>query len=381
MAGKKVSKSLRRMMRAMVIEGSMNTPKTVVKVIKKKKAKKNKVGYNGAMARTPNNAPVAVGLKNRQSSRATGVFKPIPMYTCDLLDVVQLGTQAMTVIYSTPLAPQNLPFRSRAKVMSGLYAKYRPLRVNIRIDSAVPTSSGGQYAAFFDPNPSHDWQASSAVSSLTSMPVKQVGSAWECLTLNIPRSELEHDFELYTYESENEKLVTQFGQIVIINMAVSNTTPPGSASVTVWLEVDWEFYEPNVAPPLPSSNIFVPAGTWTVLAGVDPRITVPTPLSSPFQQFTAYQLFPELPATFLTEATQYIALYNTGNLYGFPTEVAALQYARNGTGSGLQAGSAPSQALSATVAVPIDSADFRSKGSFIRYPMPHHVAGGLKSSE
>jgi len=350
MAGKK-SKSVRRALAALSLVTGIGMPQGPVRTAPKAKKRKNKtrkVGY--VSSRQPGMAPVAAGLKNRQSRR-TGVFASVPMFTSDLLDTVQLGTNALTVVYTLALAPQVLPRGSRAHTMALLYAKYRPKRVTIRIDSAVPTSSGGQYAAFFDPNPSTDWQASNAVGALTSMPVKEVRAAWECCTLNIPQAELEHDTELFTFDSAVENLVTRFGQIVILNMAVANTTPPGSATLTVWLDVDWEFYEPNVQPYNPTNVYNIAAGNWSVASGGP----ITTPAQTPtLANLTAYRVYPDLPATLLTAATQYLAISSDGVLFAFDTEEDALTYSVDGGSVGkLQPGTAPSQNLPASVAIPI----------------------------
>jgi hypothetical protein len=357
MAGKRAAKRMRRELAALALMTGTNLGQGPVGMSKKKRnrrrnrknASRASGGFNN-QPRQSNTAPVAVGLKNRQSRR-TGVFAPVGMFTSDLLDTVQLGTTALSVVYSLSVAPQVLPRGSRAEVMSRLYAKYRPKKVTFRIDSAVPTSSGGQYAAFFDPNPSTDWQQASAVGALTSMPVKQVCAAWECATLNIPKAELERDTELYTYDSSVENLVTRFGQIVIITMAVPNTTPPGSATITVWMDVDWEFYEPNVQPYNPSNVFSIAAGNWSIASGgpVTTPAQTPTLINS-----TAFRVYPELPATLGTEATQYLAISGDGVLFAFDTEEHALTYSIDGGSVGkIMPGSAPSQNLPASVAIPI----------------------------
>ena len=131
---------------------------------------------NNSLAREMANmrlgAPVASSLVGRRGpGNRVGALAPVNFFTSDLLETVQLGTLAKTVVYNNLLSPQDLPDGSRGKRMSRLFAKYRPLAVTIRIESAISTAAGGQYAAFFDPNPKNDWLSVDAVSALTSMPV------------------------------------------------------------------------------------------------------------------------------------------------------------------------------------------------------------------
>jgi hypothetical protein len=382
MAGKKARANLRRAIAALTLENTLgpvnlqNLTSNMASMNKKRNQRKRK-NKNGRVkrsvaanmsARMPRNAPVAMGLKGRRSGRV-GIFAPVPQTTSDLLDVVVLGSQALKIAYQVPLGPQNLPDNSRAKVMASLYAKYRPCSVEIRIESAVPTSSGGQYAAFFDPNPTHVWTNGAAIGALTSMPVKQIGAAWECLTLKVPPAELEYDFELFTAQSDNEKLVTNFGQLVLLTMAPPSTTGSGTAQVTVWLDVVWEFYEPNTAPPNPGNYVNIAAGTWTVIAGGNISVTpdrVPN-----FTNNTAYTIYPALPVTFLSAETSFLALSSDGVLFAFDTEANAQRYALEGGSVGkLTPGTTPSQALPASVCIPIENDISRrlTKNSYKAFP-------------
>jgi hypothetical protein len=238
--------------------------------------------------------------------------------------------------------------------MSRLFAKYRCLNATIRIESAISTAAGGQYAAFFDPNPTNNWVQGDAVGALTSMPVQDTAASWECLRLDIPAAELERETELYTATRGVENLVTRFGQFVLLSMAVPNVTPVGTAEVTIWLDATWEFYEPNANTPDQVPPVELEAGNWAIstTTGV---ITFPAyrAQSAHFAARTAYRLHPELPSSFVTggEPTPYVAFYTDGFLYAFADAETALSFAASGTGTKLLGGGTPSQNLPATVAV------------------------------
>jgi len=238
--------------------------------------------------------------------------------------------------------------------MSQLFAKYRILSATIRIESAIPTSSGGQYAAFFDPNPSNNWVTQNAVGALTSMPVQDTAAAWECLKLVIPPAELERGFELYTQDATPESLVTRFGQFVLLCMAVPNTTPPGSAEVTVWLDAVWEFYEPNATNVANAATIPYNAGNWAVTSA---GVVQPNGGVGGLQPSTAYRLFPGLPATLFTaeRASEFMGVNANSTVvpYAFVTEGDALAWASGSSTPIPSVGTGTPQALPAMVAVPI----------------------------
>jgi len=314
--------------------------KKPVNALKRKRAKQTKF-------RT---APVAMGLSGRKFT-PSGVFLPTQLYTNDLLDTVLFGTVSQAVIFNTRLAPQELPPNSRGKLMARMFAKYRPKSVLIRIESAVPTSSGGQYAAFFDPNPSNNWLSGNAVGALTSMPVQDVGAAWECLRLSIPPQELERDTELYTQDATSENLITRFGQLVILNIATPNTTPPGTAELSVWMEVEWEFYEPNATAVTNTATVAYAAGPWNVLAAgdVQPNGGVGGLIAN-----QAYRLFPELPGSLFVDGLpiEYVSTFNNNTPFAARTEQDAINHATTGAIIIIPGKNVP-VALPAEVAVPI----------------------------
>jgi len=250
--------------------------------------------------------------------------------------------------------------------MARLFAKYRIVAATIRVESAIPTSSGGQYSAFFDPNPSNNWVFADAVGALTSMPVQDTAAAWECLKLVIPPSELERNFELYTQEKTPEALVTRFGQFVLMNMAVPNVTPPGSAEVTVWLDATWEFYEPNVTSSKDANAYVFPAGTWSIAAGG----LIQTPSSTPNLIPGVYRLIPSLPATF-TAAIAPITIMAVGSDFRkflFIDETEAFQYYNTGGGTKLGPGTVPSAGLLEKVAIYVPVPAMAVTYPYKRYP-------------
>jgi len=238
-------------------------------------------------------------------------------------------------------------------MMARLYAKYRCLKATIRVESAVPTSAGGQYAVFYDPNPANNWQEQNAVEALTSMPVQDVAAAWECLKLVIPPAQLQRSVELYTEDLTSETLVTRVGQVVLLNLANSVTTPPGGATVTVWLDATWEFYEPNASSELSLASVVFDAGAWHVSGN---QLTVPTH-TPPTTTKTVYELFPELPSSMFSQAVpcRWMAKYAEPALLGFETRAAAVLYAQTGSyGDALTASATPSSTQPKTVGVVTD---------------------------
>jgi hypothetical protein len=317
-------------------------------------------------------APTAVGLIGRRVKRS-GVFKPTILETSDLFDVVGLGTNTNAVVYNQTLSPQDLPPASRGKLMARLFAKYRCLSAVIRIESAVPTSAGGQYAAFFDPNPQNNWIAGNAVGALTSMPVQDVAAAWECLRLPIPKAELERETELWTQEDTSERLVTRFGQVVIMNLANSNTTPAGTASVSVWLDATWEFYEPNATAADEPANVFINPGQWA--CGTAGIMAYPSAATGAFQLKSAYRLYPSIPSTMFDSILDapYIA-FNVAPLRGycFREEAQAVHHAIYGGDAGVMLPSAtPTFALGAVAALEIELPPA------IRVPLPYKAVDNI----
>jgi len=302
------------------------TPKQNKKTNRRRVRTSQKMSMVGKPSRQ--GAPVASSLQGRRMKQS-GIFAPVRMPTWDLMETVELGTVNRTVVYNQLLAPQELPAGTRGKIMSRLFAKYRCLKATIRVESAVPTSSGGQYGVFFDPNPANDWTTNdgSAVAALTSMPVQGIAAAWECMELPIPPSQLNRDAELYTEDATSERLVTRLGQIVLINLATPTVVPAGSAEVTVWFDAEWEFYEPNASSEDNSVTTFV-AGTWSI--GTTKAISYPT--STPTTQYyTVYRLFPALPATMFDGSgdVEYVAYHESNNMLGFRSLEDAIGYAKD----------------------------------------------------
>jgi hypothetical protein len=299
-------------------------------------------------------APVASGLTRR--SPRSGVFMPSRLYTSDLMDTVALGVAARTIVYQTSLSPQDLPIGSRGRRMATLFAKYRCLSMEIRIESAISTSAGGQYAAFFDPNPANVWEGTAALGSLTSMPVQDVAASWQCLRLNIPAAELERATELYTQAETTERLVTRVGQLVLLTLAAPTTTPAGAGEVTVWVDATWEFYEPNAsAGEIALSPSHIPAGSWTIASTKIITHPVEVPLLG---RNTVWQAYPSIPGTFVSSGAvvEWLATDNGPTLYAFPDEAAAHVCAEtNATALALGPGIDATQAFPAMVLVPVRS--------------------------
>jgi hypothetical protein len=273
-------------------------------------------------------APVATSLPIH--TMRNGLFKPERVVTSDLLETIELGTFDRNVVYNTTLSPQSLPGETRARYYTKLYAKYRPKNVTIRILSAIPTVAGGQYGAFFDPNPDNNWLLRNASTAITSMPCNVIASAWESSKLCIPPSQLERNTVLYTEDQSNETLVTQFGQLVIVCLAVANTTPAGSGKLTIWVDAEWEFYEPNISAALDATPNIVPAGNWDV-DGSTKAITHPNSVPG-INQHTVYRMIPALPDVMFTPAVtcEWVASRASTDIVGFETLQAAQAYAQGG---------------------------------------------------
>lgn len=355
MTKKSQSKKLSDAMCAMMLNAGLTRPPAQASKPRRKRKNRNRKAKNrGTFVPKPKNAPAAMGFTS--SMRTSGIFKPQSAFTSDPLAVVQVGTQDMRIIYNEPLAPQLLPPGSRAHEYVHLFAKYKPMSVDIKIISAIPTDAGGQIAAFYDPNPKNNWSnAAAALGALTSMPAKQVAAAWQNIDLSVPKQELKFSIDLSTYEGDAEELVTNFGQLVVVCLAAPTTTPAGAGKVTIWMDANWIFYDPNVSPPEASGESDIAPGTWTMVAGGN--ITV-TPVRTPdLKNKTAYRVFPPLPATFATQSSEYLAIGGDGVLFCFDTEANAVYYARNGGSVGkLLPGTTPSQELPAEIALPISLA-------------------------
>lgn len=337
---------------------SMNNSLRPMRRLRRRRAAKSRAAgnqnnvylNNRSIRNAPMPAPVASGLTGRRT-RQSGVYAPTVMQTSDLLQTVQLGTTPLSVVYTKMLGPQELPPEARGRLMSRLFAKYRVRDATIRIESAVPTSAGGQYAAFFDPNPVNDWEQRDAVGALTSMPVQDTAAAWECLKLVIPRSQLERNQVLWTEDLTGENLVTRFGQVVILNLATSNVSPPGEAEVTVWLDATWEFYEPNASSEAALIPVDIPVGNWDIATST--YVSYPTPTLGTITSKTVYKAYPELPGTLVSSgtATPWLAVSNNlSQMMAFASEDEAIAFARDNVfGTQLGPGATHPQSLPATV--------------------------------
>jgi len=309
-------------------------------------------------------APTASALSGRRYVQRRGAFAPVKFTTSDLLASVQLGVESNTVVYNTLLSPQALPPASRGLRMARLYSKYRPLRVVLRVESAISTAAGGQYGAFFDPNPANNWVEQDAIGALTSMPVQDIAASWECLKLIVPASELSRKQELYTEDITNEKLVTQFGQLVLMTLAVPSVTPPGSAVVTVWMDADFEFYEPNVSAELSQAPILIDIGDWN-FSGTN-VITHPPSHPSPLPPKAVFKAFPPLPTTFTSFGIEvvWLATYASEHLLAFQTEAEANAYAEFNNYAGAATAHTVPQTLPETALL----VTARYSPSLVKYP-------------
>lgn len=335
----------------------VQTPRRARRV---RRGRRTRVATGSNFPRTPlrrelENAPVAVGFNS--PTKPMGLFKPSVLGTADLVSNVQFGTNNFTVIYNTKVSPQDMPLDSRAQTMARLYNKYRCNFLRFRIQSAIPTSAGGQYAAFFDPNPSTNWISGgvSAVSALTSMPVQDVKAAWQCLELVVPTQELGRDIELFTQDATLENLVTRIGQLVILNLATPNVTPPGSAVVTVWIDAEWEFYEPNARHQSLLSPVLYSVGSWTAHAAGDAFgavIDKPAVISGTLVGRTAYRLFPALPGSMFVDAVdcEFVATLPNLTTYGFASEEAALEFTITGAAASAKPGTGTAVAVPTAIA-------------------------------
>jgi len=313
-------------------------------------------------------APVAIGLRGRRRQPAS-VYKSTCLKTSDLLNVIDFGTLSNTVVYNEQIAPQLLPEESRGKLYSRTFAKYRVKSLIIRVETTLGSNSGGQYFLAYDPNPVTNWAASSKSNgALTSLPIQDIAAGWERLQVNVPASELEQNFELFTQETTTEGLVTRVGQIIVLVISPPSTTPPGSGQFSVWLDAEWEFYEPNATSALAAApNVLYPAGGWNVLANgtVQPFGGVQGIPGN------AYRVFPALADTLFTVdfSPEFIAFGVSGGpnaaLGAFQTANEALQYA-NGLFTPSLTGLNTVINLPATIAVPLTAPVRAIKYPYIR---------------
>lgn len=280
-----------------------------------------------------------------------GVSRTTTSPFSELLAVIQLGTIGTQVVYNKLLGPQELPPESRVRKLSNSYAKYRVRNATIRVQSAIPTSAGGQYAIFYDPNPTNDWTKSESWQTMMSMPTKAFSAAWEKLELVIPRARLGGIFS--TEDLTTERLVTRFGQIMLMTVVPPNTTPPGVGQVTVWLDATFEFFEENVSHVPNMSAIQFPAGQWSMVGGI---VSTPTFFGTPHAN-TVYRMFPGLPGTMVSsgEETEYVAIYALPNVLAFRSFEWARNYALYGVYQGFSEGPGvtPTQTLPQAAWVPL----------------------------
>jgi len=293
-------------------------------------------------------APAAMGMPN--TVRRSRMFNGTNFTSSDRLANVSLGTTTDAIVYRFPLAPQDFPSGTRVRREAKNYANYRAKNVCFKIRSAIGSDAGGQYAVFYDPNPDTVWTGSAAVNSLSSMPAQAIMSSWQNTDLVIIGEELHLKGEFFTSTSSTETLKTHFGQLVLVCMVPANTSPAGGGSVTVWADVEWRFYNPNTTME-DSVNVAynIPAGEWIIVATdvALPAATTPLPIK------TAFQVFPELPNTFLAGPTAgvWLARYTDVHYHFFSTSAEAYTWSQTGTGTPLAAGSVASQTQPVTAAV------------------------------
>jgi len=182
--------------------------------------------------------------------------------------------------------------------------------------------------------------------------VQGKAAAWECLELKIPRAELSRNTELFTQVSGPETLVTRFGQLVILCLVAPTVAPPASAELTVWLDVNWRFYEPNASSAsLQETPVFFSAGNWNVTG---PGVIQPFGGVGGLTSLVAYRCYPSMLGELFSDGqeTPFIGMHgSTPN--GFLTADHAIDYAVNGTGTFVRGGSNTAFALPSTICYPL----------------------------
>jgi hypothetical protein len=316
-----------------------------------------------------NSAPVAVGLVGRMNPLPQSL-KPVCLQTTDFLATVTLGATGPVIVYNALLAPQELEPQSRGRLFSRTFAQYRVKSAKIRVVSSISTAAGGQIGVFYDPNAATNWLAgSTAIGGLSSMPVQGIASAWEGVEIDIPKAELGRFTELFTQEDTSETLKTRWGQLIIVTYAPPTVTPTGSGQVTVWVDAEYEFYEPNatnIIGTLPVINYS--GGNWNVTAAgvVQPfggaQITVGGTVYRTYPAMNGLLFANDLNAEFLS------MLPGTGNpLVAFSTFSAALLYAQGDAGQTFLIGTNNPTLMPNVVAVPQIPPNFQTKRPFVRY--------------
>jgi hypothetical protein len=123
----------------------------------------------------------------------------------------------------------------------------------------------------------------------------------------------------------------------------------------VWLDAEWEFYEPNVNVSIPAETVIFPAGNWSLSStGV---LSGPTGSTGDIFSQTAYTAIPDLPTALAVPpvAITYVAYYKQatdGHLHAFGTEQQAVAYASTGSLDGQLTGNGDLQAAPKTVLAP-----------------------------
>jgi len=300
---------------------------------------------------------VPIAYNSPRMGNRPSMFNPVTIQTSDKIATIALGLEQDTIIFKQALSPQSMPPGTLARRYSEMYVNYKIKSATINVRSAISSIAGGQYGVFFDPNPTNIWTGAKAAAALPSMPTKRIENAYQSVVMPIPSRELHKDHELYTATQTNEHLVTEFGQVVLMNMVNSATTPPGSATVLVFLDVEWVFYEPNISPgDAVQKPYLISAGNWSIAA--DNKVTHPA-ANETLPGRVAYQLFPSMPGTFVSSgtATPWMAINNGGaypGTYLFDTLAQAQEYAEFGYGTSLNQGATPTESMPDVVAVALN---------------------------
>lgn len=318
-------------------------------------------------------APVAMGLKGRVNAIPQNL-KPVNLETTDFINTVTLGSSGPVIVYNALLGPQELEPQSRGRLFSRTFAQYRIKSARIRMVSSISTAAGGQVGLFYDPNAATTWLAgSNAIGALSSMPVQLITSAWEGGCLEIPKAELGRFEKLFTQDSTSETLKTRWGQLIVVVYSPPTVTPAGSGQVTIWVDAEYEFSEPNatnIIADLPAINYS--GGNWNVTAA---GLVQPFGGAGITVGGTVYRTYPAMNSLLFADDinAEYLGMLpGTGNpLVAFSTESAALLYCQGDAGQEFLIGTNNPIAMPATVAVPLIPPQLSIKYPYVRY---EHVA-------
>lgn len=241
-----------------------NKAKTVrVNVVRKAPKRKSKRMNRSNEAGGPPMAAVATGM-SRMTIGSGQLERPVMKSTKNLMDTINLGTEAQKVVFAMQISPQAFPEGSTAKVFSTQYAKWRLKRLRINITGGGSTAISGQMALHWDPDPTNPWLSNQigTFGRLTSLPFTVPMMVWESRDLEIPLGDIRNRL-FFTDPTVSDALLTTAGQVLVSVIIAPTASPP--PQVTMWIMADWQFIQPTVSNyfATPSAgNVEYASGNW-----------------------------------------------------------------------------------------------------------------------